>query len=335
MSLFLDFLNSGPHNPENPAEASRRFIVAGDRMKAADLPEGVQLRKSKIAGKRVIVKNCRYYGNYRGSVALWPESRLEENVQHKLVYVLNGELEFQVGTFIVEFGKGHCLMIPSGTPQGDALQIYGRKEKSCDYLNVVLHPHAVQCFIVYAREGISTITRENYLFQNSRLALLLQMLMEVLLEDKKYSSQIAEELLAAFWKMLRYETEQERYINPGPTGRFKNSEVTDNGFEADLQYYLRTHLDQPLTLGRVAQALHLSRTQFVRQMRRETGKTFVQYLTDYRMNEAKALLRDSNWTISAIAGFLGYKSPAYFQSVFHRATGQNPSEYRAALRKRG
>ena len=74
--------------------------------------------------------------------------------------------------------------------------------------------------------------------------------------------------------------------------------------------------------------MHLSRTQFVRRMREETGQTFVEFLTDYRIKEAKTLLRESDWTISAIAGFLGFKTPSYFRTVFLRQTGQTASAYR-------
>jgi AraC-like DNA-binding protein len=69
-------------------------------------------------------------------------------------------------------------------------------------------------------------------------------------------------------------------------------------------------------------------------MRQETGKTFVQFLTDYRIAEAKVLLGDSDWTVTTIAGFLGFKSNNYFQTVFRRATGKTPGQYRTDIRKK-
>jgi AraC-like DNA-binding protein len=340
MSILLDFLNARQHstlkpqNPEYKADVSQRFIVGGSHLSPAKVPEGVQLTPRKIVGPRVVVKGHRYFENFRGVIARWPESGLEEWTHHKLVYVLAGRLQFQLGHYAIQCGKGYCLVLPPGIPQPDASQMYDGVDQFCEYLNVILHPHAVQCFISQAQNGHVILCRENYLFQNNRLAVLFRLLMDELIKEEKYSSHIGEDLLAAFWTMLLHETELGRYVTPGPEGRPRTALAENEGFEASLLHYIQTHLNQNLTLERVAQDLYLSRTQFVRQMRRETGKTFVQYLTEYRLGEAKTLLEDSNWTVSAIAGFLGFKSPTYFQTVFRRATGQTPSQYRAEKRRK-
>jgi two-component system response regulator YesN len=86
-------------------------------------------------------------------------------------------------------------------------------------------------------------------------------------------------------------------------------------------------------VDRVARAMYLSRAQFARRMRQETGKSFVEFLNDYRMEEAKVLLQDSDWTVRVIAGFLGFQSSTYFQTVFRRSCGLSPSQYRAKTKK--
>jgi AraC-like DNA-binding protein len=57
-------------------------------------------------------------------------------------------------------------------------------------------------------------------------------------------------------------------------------------------------------------------------------------LTDYRIAEAKVLLRDSDWTVNAIAEFLGYSSASYFQKVFRREARQSPSKYRKSVQQK-
>lgn len=132
--------------------------------------------------------------------------------------------------------------------------------------------------------------------------------MRELLGERNGSLAIASDSLTTFWEILQRDVEEELYINPGPLRRSVPARENRAGFEAELLKYIQSHLNQPLTLENTARGLYLSRTQFVRKMRQEVGKTFVQFLTDYRIAEAKALLHDSDWTINAIAGFLGFNS---------------------------
>lgn len=316
-------------------DAQRPFILAQPKMAASRMPAGVTLTRCGIAGPRVIVKNRREYGNVRTYIAKWPEAGLQEWEHHKLVYVLAGRIDFQVGHYAVQCGEGNYLIIPPGMPQSDGVSLpYHARDCSCEILNVISHPHAVQCFISRAQPGQPRVeNQENLLFVNNDLAVLFDLFMRELVSAQKNSERIGSGLLSAFWLALQREIEAERYTNPGPLVRPQESADEGQGFEAQLLHYIQSHLNQPLNLETVARHFYLSRPQFVRHMRRDTGKTFVQFLTDYRIREAKALLQDSQWTVSTIAGFLGFKTPTYFQAVFRKETGQTPSEYRQSRQK--
>jgi AraC-like DNA-binding protein len=310
--------------------APPQFIVARSRMSAAQMPDGVKLVRRKIIGERTIVRGRRFYGNVRSQRATWPEAGLGEWENEKMVCVLNGRIDFQIGHYAVQCGEGFFLIIPPGTPQPDGRKLrYHAENASCDLLNIVLHPHAVQCFITHSKPGQSRVTfPENYLFKNVRLAGMFDFLMQEMIEGDRNANGIGVDLLSAFLKILQRELDEGHYINPGPLGRpLPQHEKTDD-FHTELLRYVQAHLNQNLTLENVAHGLYLSRTQFIRRVRETTGKSFVQFLTDYRIAEAKVLLRDSDWTIAAIAGFLGFKNPAYFHSVFQRKTGQTPGQFR-------
>ena len=51
--------------------------------------------------------------------------------------------------------------------------------------------------------------------------------------------------------------------------------------------FIQTHLGDDLTIDKVAKHLYMSRAYFTRQFRVHTGKTFVEYLTQFRLKEAK------------------------------------------------
>ncbi len=332
MSLLLKALSAKLLNQTHP-----QFIVARPKMSASEMPDGVTLTRRRIVGERVIVKDRREYGNVRSYIAHWPAAGLHEWEHHKLVYVLAGRIDFQVGRYAVQGGEGHYLVIPPGMPQPDGkLSPYHAKNSFCELLNVISHPHAVQCFIIRTQFGQSYVEPlENYLFENGDLATLFHLLMEELVGGQQNFNSIGSALLSAFWLALQREVEVERYINPGPIGRPQEIVGDKGGFESQLLRYVQAHLTNPsLKLETVARSLYLSRAQFVRRMRSETGKTFVEYLTDYRISEAKVLLQDSNWTVSTIAGFLGFRSSTYFQAVFRKATGHTPSQYRTLNRKK-
>lgn len=315
-----------------------QFITARARMSAGQMPEGVRLTRRKIAGSRVIVKNRRGYGNVRNLMATYPDAGLEEWSHYKMVYVLAGRISFQVGNYIVHCREGFCLMIPPGVPIPDSKRLpYHAEGESCTLLNIISHPQAVQCFITHSRPEQSRAEfLENYLFRNHRLAELFRFLAVELIENNLHSERVCADLLSAFWVLLQRELETRQYISPGPVGRpVTLCEQEGNGtidFKTELLQYVQARLNQSLTLESVAHGLYLSRTQFIRRVREETGKSFVQFLTEYRIAEAQVLLRDSDWTITAIAEFLGFKSPTYFQTVFLRRTGKTPGEFRREAR---
>ena len=62
---------------------------------------------------------------------------------------------------------------------------------------------------------------------------------------------------------------------------------------------------------------------------KEVGQTFVEYLTEVRMNKAKELLMCSAMKTSEIGYEVGYRDPHYFSYIFKKTQGCSPKEYRA------
>ena len=62
----------------------------------------------------------------------------------------------------------------------------------------------------------------------------------------------------------------------------------------------------------------------------QTGMSFIKYLTDYRMNKAKELLRCTGKRSSLISQEVGYKDPHYFSYLFKKTQGMTPTSIGAA-----
>lgn len=307
----------------------RRVIVASAQMRAADMPEGVRLSRRKMTGKRVIVKNRRYYNNTRNFLALWPEDQLNEMTQLKLVGVLSGSVSFQVGEQVIHCGEGHFIIIPSGLPHPDSSRHNlpdAPGQNDCELLYLVLTQHAVHGWIDHCRrDQVKAEKREMSLFQNTHVTQLFRILMERAVEDDYQSRQYSMALLPVFFEMLSDEIRNGRYIPQGTAVPVENASLD---FEQQLRRYLLSNIAKSYTVEKAAHEMYLSRAQFARRVRKETGKSFVQILNECRLEEAKVLLGKSEWTINAIAEIVGYKNPSYFRRLFHMETGMTPGEYR-------
>ncbi|MBN6187587.1 AraC family transcriptional regulator [Aneurinibacillus sp. BA2021] len=93
--------------------------------------------------------------------------------------------------------------------------------------------------------------------------------------------------------------------------------------------YINEHYKEDLSVKQVAEQVNLSATYFSRLFKKETGHSFVYYVTFIKMQRAVWLLRHTNLTIEQIAEELGFNTPNYFSGTFKKYAGLTPSEYRA------
>ncbi len=103
-------------------------------------------------------------------------------------------------------------------------------------------------------------------------------------------------------------------------------------FEKLLSEYYQS--DNPQTIGLpsvtwCAEQPHLSTNYFGDLIKKETGKTALEYIQLKIMAWAKQKILDDKKTINEIAYELGFKYPAHFTRAFKKSTGVTPMEYRS------
>ncbi len=96
--------------------------------------------------------------------------------------------------------------------------------------------------------------------------------------------------------------------------------------------YMEGHFHENLKLADVAEQVFLSPNYLSQQLSQQTGKSFLQHLCGWRMEEAKRLLGGSLLPVGRIAEQVGYDNPRYFSEVFQRHCGKTPSQYRKSCR---
>ena len=317
----------------------QRVIVARPQMLEADLPDGVVLEPHAITGKRVIFKAERQYANTRVQIAEWPQAGLLETNNLRLACVVSGRTAYQIHHYLLHAGAGNFIFLPPGTPHPAGYHPHLKDNSGfCELLNIQLYRSAVQCWLCYSDNKLHQLPQsENYLLRSEKLIHLFQLMMEENIESEQNSQrsqQLHEYLTASFFIVLLRELEVGHYSHPGPKVSRETPLRGSGDFSTLLCEYIQSHLNESLTLEGAARQMHLSRTQFSRQVKQATGKTFVQILTDCRITTAKKLLTESDWTSSAVAEFIGFKSATYFNALFLEKTGKTPGKYRLESRNR-
>ena len=91
--------------------------------------------------------------------------------------------------------------------------------------------------------------------------------------------------------------------------------------------YIHSNFDKTPDVNHVAAQVHLSTPAFCRYFKKQTKMTFTDFVNQYRITQAKTfLLQDKN--VSETCFEVGFESLSYFNKIFKKITGENPSEFR-------
>lgn len=94
-----------------------------------------------------------------------------------------------------------------------------------------------------------------------------------------------------------------------------------------VQTYIAEHYTERLTLGDIAQAVHVSAGYLSRFYKNQTGENLFDAINSLRIQKAKELLRQGTKKIYEVAELTGFEDTAYFSKVFKKYAGCPPREY--------
>ena len=96
--------------------------------------------------------------------------------------------------------------------------------------------------------------------------------------------------------------------------------------------YVQKNYSLDLTVSDVCNKFACSRSFLSHKFKKETGRSFREYLTDIRLENAKRLLEHSNMNVTEISFSVGFDDSNYFSNVFKKAVGVSPITYRKNYR---
>lgn len=92
--------------------------------------------------------------------------------------------------------------------------------------------------------------------------------------------------------------------------------------------YIQANYDGDVSIASIAGHVYLTPTYLCILFKKEKGISINDYITQFRIEKAKQLLKDRKLKLYEIAGKVGYQDANYFAKVFRKLTGMNPSEFR-------
>lgn len=92
--------------------------------------------------------------------------------------------------------------------------------------------------------------------------------------------------------------------------------------------FIRKNYAKDISLDDVAVHAHMSSNYFSTFFKQETGDTFIEYLTRFRIDKAKTLMMNAQLRLYEISQMVGYQDVKYFSRLFKRVVGVTPAEYR-------
>lgn len=164
---------------------------------------------------------------------------------------------------------------------------------------------------------VDKICRFNHVYTPVRISRAYNALKEIL--DGFYSQRpLADEVISSSLHFILSDLlSQQRYaVNQKP------SAMEQAVLFIEANYYL------PITIRDIADMLYLNPSYFCQKFKAEIGVSPKQYLMNTRLNAAKLLLCDTNWSIREISEKVGFQTDTYFSCYFHKRFKETPKDYR-------
>lgn len=92
--------------------------------------------------------------------------------------------------------------------------------------------------------------------------------------------------------------------------------------------HIQEHFHEDIAIEDVSHATGISPSYLHQLFKRELSRTFLDYLTEHRINQAKLILSREDAKMTEVCARVGYRSPQHFSQVFKKTTGMLPHQFR-------
>lgn len=248
-----------------------------------------------------------------------------------VLYVLKGTCTLHAKTDCHPLSAGQLIVLAPGvpyylecTPEDLVLDIIATRERFERYfLDVVPQSTPLHGFF---RRALYASQKEYLRFSLPSGIPLMRIVQNLFIESIARQEPYAEEAFLHWLQLFFVQLLRTPQPLPEP------GEPRQNADRRALVTAILQHIQQhyaTLTLESLADAFYYNPAYLSRLIRRETGHTLTQLLTDCRLSAARQLLQDPALTVEQVADRVGYNNADHFTVMFRRATGMPPAVWRS------
>ncbi|MDY8135493.1 AraC family transcriptional regulator [Aquimarina sp. 2201CG5-10] len=245
----------------------------------------------------------------------------------EIVYVNGGTGKRQIGSHMSYYRNGTLILIGSNLPHcGFTDSLTGNSSETI----IQMLPD----FLGHSFFAIPEMNSIGHLLERARKGIVFHG------DTKRNIGSQIENLknLDAFDKLLGIlhilkEMEQtNEYTILNAEGFVIETALQDNNRINKVFNFVREEFMRPIPLEEIADKVSMSIPGFCRYFKKITGKTFIQFVNEYRLVHAAKLLHEKQTSITDICYESGFSNFSHFNKLFKKFTGKTPSEYRNELK---
>lgn len=305
------------------------YPILEEVQEKGNLPLGMYATYRSLQSRRVRMRSIRDRGNRARVSARWPKDGLHALSIPKLAFVLQGDIDYRCGEVVLQCEPGHIIFIPPETPHPDGNPHYLRASNprgNCELLFIESHVTSVHIWLSHTQRGKHNSDNSFYV-QRELAKQTFNLLHMEILSPQQYTNHRRSALLMLLMTTI-YNSLCDGTAISGRRIERPGDLQNNQTLAQQVREYIYNHMVRKLTIDELARHVHLSRTQFTHEFRAETGKTFHQFLTECRIERAKALLCDPvEWAIWVVSDRVGVK-PTMLRRLFQEHVHMTPTEYR-------
>jgi len=244
------------------------------------------------------------------------------------VLLTQGHCLIAAGNCKAELRKGEGFFIHSGALHG----CWDTENTGCRFHSMVFHPRLVgvsldsvfhQQFVqpLLERSGPELIVlRPDIPWQKHALEALEEAWQQCVREEEGFPFRVRNALSELIWLLCRH-------LSPSAS-TVRSKDLRDAQRIKAMLSYVHSQFGKELSTASIAASASVSESECLRCFRSTIGTTPIQYLKQYRIQQAARLLTETQEKISDIASVCGFQDMSYFTKTFRETMGCVPTEYR-------
>ncbi|CAD5896282.1 MAG: AraC family transcriptional regulator [Carnobacterium sp.] len=185
------------------------------------------------------------------------------------------------------------------------------------------------------RNLFSSIVQASSLWSQEVADQMRQLLMTVHEENNERKSGYRYVIKAKMFEMLAIlsrEVPQNENWNDQVREEISSTKQMENLERLDKIFmYIEAHYQDTITLNDISAYMGFSSFYFTKFFKKNTGTTFIQFLTEYRLNKAKWILLNEDATVTEVAERTGFSSVKTFHHQFKDLMGISPLKYKKTI----